>query len=171
MLVLLPLLVQAWRRAGAHVTFAVQSERFVAPVQKLAAEWDPASFAILCCDVTSDAQLDAAFASLAAHPLHAVLHSVAHAPKESLGSGIAAVSRGDFHAALDVSVYSLLAIAARSRPLMTAGGSITTMTFVGGDRVVPEYGVMGPAKACLQACAKYLAADLVSAAALYRVHA
>lgn len=161
---------QAWSAAGAEVAFIVQSERFVRPVRALVQTWPTPPPTILAADVTSDAELDAVFAELgssspgdapqAGGRIDAVLHSVAHAPRSALGPTLSSVSRQDFASTLDVSVYSLVAIARRAAPLMRAGGSITTMSFVGGDRVVPAYGLMGPAKACLQSTAQYLAAEL-----------
>ncbi len=130
--------VQSWYRAGASVSFVVQSNRFLRPVEVLTEAWQIRP-SVLCCDVTSDSELDAAFSPssplTASGRIDAVLHSLAHAPKAALTADISATSRESFNATMDVSAYSLLAIAQRCSPHMRSGGSITAVTFIGGDRV------------------------------------
>ena len=115
------------------------------------------------CDVQSDEQLDAMFAQIKQDwgTLDGVVHSLAFADKEDLSSRFVNTSRHGFSLALDVSAYSLIAVARRALPLMSEhGGSIVTMTYLGAERVVPNYNVMGVAKAALEASVRYLAADL-----------
>jgi len=92
--------------------------------------------------------------------LDAVVHSVAYAPAEALKNPFVQTSREDFRVALDTSAYSLVAVARGAAPLMTEGGSIVTLTYYGSTRVVPNYNVMGVAKAALECCVRYLAFDL-----------
>ena len=118
---------------------------------------------LLPCDVGQDAELDATFAALAQRMgrIDFVVHSIAFANRDDLQPGVfPKTSRAGFHTALDVSAYSLVGIAGRAAPLMTQGGSIVTMTYLGGTRVVPGYNVMGVAKAALECSARYLAHDL-----------
>lgn len=117
------------------------------------------------CDVSSDEDLDRCF-SLAAERfgrLDFVVHSVAYADREYLQPGkFAETPRAAFAQALDISVYSLIAIAHRARALMPAGGSILTLSYYGAEKAAPGYNVMGVAKAALEAAARYLAAELGS---------
>jgi enoyl-[acyl-carrier protein] reductase I len=92
--------------------------------------------------------------------LHALVHSVAFAPAEELKCDFLNTTREGFRIAHDVSVYSLIALARAAAPLMTAGGSILTMTYYGSTKVVPHYNVMGVAKAALEAAVRYLASEL-----------
>jgi enoyl-[acyl-carrier protein] reductase I len=113
-------------------------------------------------DVTSDVQIDGFFEKVRAcwGRLDFLVHSIAFANKTSLRSRFCETSRSDFHLALDVSCYSLVALARRAAPLMPAGGSILTLTYIGSVRAMPNYNVMGVAKAALEAAVRYLAADL-----------
>lgn len=92
--------------------------------------------------------------------LHGVVHSIAWAPAEDLRVRFVETSRDGFAAAHDISSYSLIALARETQRLMTAGGAIVTMTYAGARRVVPNYKVMGPAKASLESSVRYLTADL-----------
>ena len=157
---------QAWNDAGAAVTFGIHSERFRPALEKLTAEWRRRP-AIVVADAADDASLDAAFRAIAdAHDgkLSAVLHAIAHAPASALKAPMVQCSRQDFAATHDVSAYSLIALAKRSLPLLEAGGggSITALSYIGSTRSAAGYGVMGPAKASLEAVARGLAAELVS---------
>ena len=172
-----PAALQAWHAAGAQVIVGVQSERFVGRVAGLAAAsgWTSPP-PVVQCDVSIDESLDVAFAEVrrVAEPtggLSAVLHSVAHAPSSALKGPLSGVSRSDFASTMDVSAYSLLAVARRFAAVAHSdGGSLTSMTFHGAEAVYPNYGVMGPAKACLQACTQYLAVELVRATCRVREH-
>jgi enoyl-[acyl-carrier protein] reductase I len=114
------------------------------------------------CDVTDDAALDRLFARAGEvfGALDVLIHAVAFAPHEELAGRFADTSRAGFHTALDVSAYSLVALAHRAAPLMPPGGAILTLTAIGSTTVLPQYNVMGVAKAALEACVRYLADDL-----------
>jgi enoyl-[acyl-carrier protein] reductase I len=115
------------------------------------------------CDVSRDADLDALFAAAAEKfgALDFVVHSVAFANREDLQPGaFSRTSREGFRVALEVSAYSLVAVAQRAAPLMPRGGSLVAMSYLGGERVVPGYNVMGVAKAALECAARYLAHEL-----------
>jgi enoyl-[acyl-carrier protein] reductase I len=119
---------------------------------------------VLPCDVSSDAEIDAVFARVKQEfgGLDFVVHGAAFAPREELSSPFTNTSREGFRVALDISAYSLIALARGAAPLMEArgGGSILTLTYLGSERVFPNYNVMGVAKAALEATVRYLAADL-----------
>jgi len=119
---------------------------------------------VLPCDVTDDAQIEAVFATLTerwSDGLDAVVHSLAFAAREDLKGRFVETSRQGFHLALDVSAYSLVAMARAAEPLLTARrGGIVTMTYFGAEKVIPHYNVMGVAKAALETCVRYLAFDL-----------
>ncbi len=155
-------IAQAAAREGARLVLTYQ-DRFAEHVQELAATLDPAPV-LLPCDVQDDAQIAAVFAQLAAQggELDFVVHGAAFAPRDELTNPFANTTREGFRVALDVSVYSLIALARGARPLMEArgGGSIVALTFLGADRVFPNYNVMGVAKAALESTVRYLAADL-----------
>ncbi|MBI3048461.1 MAG: enoyl-ACP reductase [Acidobacteria bacterium] len=119
---------------------------------------------VLPCDVTSDADIDAVFARAGEEldGLDFVVHGAAFAPRDELTSPFTNTTREGFRIALDVSAYSLIALARAAAPLMEkrGGGSILTLTYLGSERVFPNYNVMGVAKAALEATVRYLAADL-----------
>jgi enoyl-[acyl-carrier protein] reductase I len=114
------------------------------------------------CDVSRDDDIEAAFAGLKERhgKLDAVVHSIGFAPAEELNNDFLLTTREGFRIAHDVSVYSLIALSRAAAPLMSDGGSITTLTYYGSQKVVPRYNVMGVAKAALEATVRYLAADL-----------
>jgi len=146
--------------AGARLVLTYQGERFASGVEQLAASLPDAT--ALECDVASDESLERAFERLGdvMPRVDFALHSIAYARREELEGRFADTSRGGFGASLDVSAYSLTALARRLAPRMTDGGSLVAMTYVGAERVVPHYNVMGVAKAALEASVRYLAADL-----------
>ncbi len=111
------------------------------------------------CDVTDDAQIDALFDAFDG-PLDFLVHSLAFARREELVGDFVDTSRDGFALALDVSAYSLVALAQRAAPRMAEGGSIVALTYYGAEKVVPRYNVMGPAKAALEASVRYLANEL-----------
>lgn len=113
-------------------------------------------------DVADDAQIDDFFAKVEARwgRLDFIVHSIAFANKESLVGNFRDTSRADFHLALDISAYSFIACARRAARLMGPGGAMVTMSFLGAVRAVPNYNVMGVAKAALEAATRYLAHDL-----------
>jgi enoyl-[acyl-carrier protein] reductase I len=114
------------------------------------------------CDVTDDDALDRLFARVGESfgTLDVLVHAIAGAALEELAGRFSETSRAGFHAALDVSTYSLLALARRAAPLMPPGASIVTLTAIGSSSVLPHYNVMGVAKAALEASVRYLADDL-----------
>lgn len=158
---------QSCHAAGAELAFSVIGDRLekkVRPlVEGLADLGDRRPPPVLHCNVDDDASLDSFFAQLSEHfdgKLDFVVHAIAFAQREDLEGTFLATGRGGFHTALGVSAYSLTAVAQRAAPLMTEGGSIITLTYLGADRVLPGYNVMGVAKAALEASVRYLAADL-----------
>jgi enoyl-[acyl-carrier protein] reductase I len=114
------------------------------------------------CDVSSDAEIATVFEQIKAKygTLHTVVHSVAYAPADELRNDFLQTTREGFRVALDVSCYSLTAVSRAAAPLMTEGGSIMTLTYLGAEKVVPHYNVMGVAKAALEASVRYLASEL-----------
>lgn len=161
---------QAWHAAGASLVVGVASDRFRPALERLTEPWGDRRPAIVTADVTDDASLDAAFAAVASSSggaLAAVLHAVAYAPPAALKGPLLDTSRSDWAVAHDVSAYSLVALARRSAPLLAAhpgGGALLTLSFAGSQRAAPGYGVMGPAKASLEAAARALAVELVRSA-------
>jgi enoyl-[acyl-carrier protein] reductase I len=155
-------IAEALHAAGARLAFTYQGERLERDVRKLAASVD--SELVVPCDVRDDADLDRAFAEIASGlgGLDLMVHSIAFAQAHDLQGRYVDTAREDFLLALDVSCYSLTAMARRAEPLMRerGGGSIVTLTYLGGVRAVPRYNVMGVAKAALDASVRYLAADL-----------
>jgi len=154
-------IAQAWHKAGATLAFTYQGERLKENVEELASTFGSDTL-ILPCDVTSDEQIAHVFKTVAEkYPvLNLLLHSVAFAPKEALENEFLNTSREAFRVAHDISAYSLVALARAAAPLMSAGGSITAMTYYGAEKVMPHYNVMGVAKAALEASTRYLAYDL-----------
>jgi enoyl-[acyl-carrier protein] reductase I len=153
-------IAQAFSREGASLVLTYLGERQRGAIEDLSKNWNPV--AILPCDVTKDDELTALTASLSGlnRPLHAVVHSLAFANREDLARPFVETSRAGFLLAQDVSSYSLLAVARATAPLMTEGGSLSTLTYLGSTRVMPNYNVMGVAKASLEAVVRYLASDL-----------
>ena len=149
--------------AGMKLAFTYQGERLLDNVKKLVDEEMPGSL-LIDCDVTDDAQVEAVFAKLDAEfgKLHTVVHSVAFAKKEDLAGGFIDTSRDGFLLAHNISAYSLTVVAKYAQPLLVknGGGSIMTLTYLGGERVVKNYNVMGVAKASLEANVRYMAASL-----------
>ena len=146
--------------AGARLTLTFQSPRLEENVRELAATLaDPL---IAQCDVTNDAEMDGVFEAVRQRfgRLDFLVHGAAFADHESLARPFVETPRDGFAKALDISVYSLVALARRAQPLMTSGGSILTLTYLGAERVFPNYNVMGVAKAALESTVRYLASDL-----------
>jgi enoyl-[acyl-carrier protein] reductase I len=117
---------------------------------------------IEACDATDDVAIDRLFAQVERvfGSLDVLVHAIAFAPRQELVERFVSTSREGFHEALDVSAYSLVALARRAAPLMPSGGAILTLTAYGSVAVLPHYNVMGVAKAALEACVRYLADDL-----------
>jgi enoyl-[acyl-carrier protein] reductase I len=155
-------IAQAASAAGARLAVTYQGERLEENVRELASTLT--NPLILPCDVTDDAQIAAVFAAIERGfgGLDFVVHGAAFAPREELSSPFVQTSRDGFRQSLDISAYSLIALARGALPLMErrGGGSILTLTYLGSQRVFHNYNVMGVAKAALEATVRYLAADL-----------
>jgi enoyl-[acyl-carrier protein] reductase I len=152
-------IAQAFRREGAKLLLTYQSERQKQTVEELGAELGAA--AVFVCDVSKDDDLAHLAETVKEHGrLDTVVHSLAFANREDLSRPFVETSRAGYLLAQDVSAYSLVAVARVTAPLMTAGGSVMTLTYLGATRVVPNYNVMGVAKAALEASVRYLANDL-----------
>ncbi len=155
-------IARALHEAGAEVLITYQGERTERSVTKLAAELPGCRTAEL--DVQVEGQIEALMQTVQREMggLDVLVHAMAFAPTEALSGSYVDTSRDAFTTALQVSCYSLTALAQAAEPLMTArgGGSIMTLTYLGGERVIPHYNVMGVAKAALEASVKYLASDL-----------
>jgi enoyl-[acyl-carrier protein] reductase I len=154
-------IAQAMHAQGAQLAFTYVNEKFKERVQPLAESLG--SKLVVPMDVTNDAEIDAAFTAVkqAWGSLDVVVHAVAYAPREALAGGfVESTSREAFRIAHDVSSYSLTALARAAQPLMTGGGAILTLSYLGAVKSIPSYNVMGLAKASLEANVRFLAADL-----------
>ena len=152
-------IAQAFRREGASLLLTYQGERLKKSVEELGAELGAAK--VFECDVTNDEDLARLPDEVKANGgLDIVVHSVAFANREDLSRPFVETSRDGFLLAQNVSAYSLVAVARSCAPLMTDGGSMMTLTYLGSTRVVPNYNVMGVAKAALESAVRYLANDL-----------
>jgi enoyl-[acyl-carrier protein] reductase I len=150
--------------AGARLAVTYQGERLEENVRELAA--DLADPLVLPLDVSSDEQIQAVASRCeeAFGGLDFVVHGAAFAPRDAMSRPFLETSRDGFRVALDISAYSLVAVARATAPLLEkrGGGSLLTLTYLGSERVFPNYNVMGVAKAALEASVRYLAADLGS---------
>jgi enoyl-[acyl-carrier protein] reductase I len=148
---------------GAQLAFTYQGERLKEGVRELVSSLDQEPL-LLPCDVTRDDELDAVFGAVGERfgGLDILIHSLAYAAKEDLEGRFVDTRRENFSLALDISAYSLTACVQRAEPLMErrGGGAVLTMTYLGGERAVPNYNVMGVAKAALDASVRYLAYEL-----------
>ena len=155
-------IAQAMRREGAELAFTYQNEKLQERVTKMAEECG-SSIAIEC-DVSSDDQINNVFAELGKHwdGLDCIAHSVAFAPREALdGDYVEATTRDNFRIAHDISSYSFTALAKAGRSMMQGrNGSLLTLSYLGAERAIPNYNVMGVAKASLEANVRYMAAAL-----------
>jgi enoyl-[acyl-carrier protein] reductase I len=150
---------QACMEAGARLAFSYQNERLRENVEGLTTGTDSP---LVQCDVSNPEEVEAAFNAVREKfgRLDFLVHSLAFAPREALEGGYVETTREAFLTALDISAYSLAALARAAAPLMTEGGSIVSMTYYGAEKVVSNYNVMGVAKAALEASTRYLASDL-----------
>jgi enoyl-[acyl-carrier protein] reductase I len=153
-------IAQSFVREGASLILTYQGERQRATVEELGTELGASK--MLNCDVTKPDEVETLVSELKqlSTPIHAVMHSIAFANKEDLSRPFLETSRDGFLLAQEVSAFSLVTVARAMAPLMTNGGSISTLTYLGSTRVVQNYNVMGVAKAALEACVRYLASDL-----------
>ncbi|MET4129581.1 enoyl-ACP reductase [Roseovarius sp. MBR-6] len=154
-------IARAMRAAGADLAFTYQGEAFGKRVAPLAESLG--SDLLIDADVTDDASLDAGFAALAQRwpTIDFVVHAIAYSDKSELTGRFLNTSRANFKHSLDISAYSLIEVARRAYPMMKAeGGTLLTLTYQGSNKVVPNYNVMGVAKAALESVTRYLANDL-----------
>ncbi|MCB9948717.1 MAG: SDR family oxidoreductase [Rhodospirillaceae bacterium] len=145
---------------GAEMAFTYQGEPVRRRVEPLAQSLG--SDMILPCDVEDESAMDKVFDDLGAHwgSLDFVVHAIAYSDKEELKGRYVDTTPGNFSRTMRISCFSFTALARRAAPLMSAGGSLLTLTYIGADRVMPNYNVMGVAKAALEASVRYIAADL-----------
>ncbi|MBI4320627.1 MAG: enoyl-ACP reductase [Chloroflexi bacterium] len=153
-------IAKALASAGARLALTYQGERLEKNVRELAATLE--NPLVLPCDVTSDEQIEEVYRGVREEfgRLDFLVHSVAYARAEDLEGKFVDTPREGFRLALDISAYSLLAVSRPAIPLMTEGGSIVAMTYLGSERAVPHYNVMGVAKAALESSIRYMACDL-----------
>lgn len=155
-------IAKAMQREGAKLAFTYQSEDIRPRIKKLADEFD--SDLLFPCDVTSDSEITNCFEELKTHwdSLDGIIHSIAFAPRESLtGDYLESINRKAFHIAHDVSAYSFTALAKAGLPLMqNRNAALLTLSYLGAVRVMPNYNVMGLAKASLEANVRFMASSL-----------
>jgi enoyl-[acyl-carrier protein] reductase I len=153
-------IAKAFHDHGATLGFSYAIPQLEKRVKPLAAELG-VEFVEMC-NVTSDEQIDETFAKIKDHfgTIDILVHAIAFANQEDLERRFVNTSRAGFALALDISAYSLVALAQRAVPMMPDGGSILTLSYYGAEKVIPHYNVMGVAKAALEANVRYLAADL-----------
>jgi enoyl-[acyl-carrier protein] reductase I len=153
-------IAQKLHAAGATLAICYQNERMKQDAEQLIAELPGASG--FQCDVSNDAEIETLFAAIQKKytKIEILVHAVAYAPADELRGEFINTSREGFRIAHDVSVYSLIAVSRAAAPLMTESGSIITLTYFGAEKVVPNYNVMGVAKASLEATVRYLAWNL-----------
>ncbi|MBL78788.1 MAG: enoyl-[acyl-carrier-protein] reductase FabI [Nitrosomonadaceae bacterium] len=155
-------IAKAMKREGAELAFTYQAQGIRGRVEKLAAEFD--SNLLFSCDVTSDNEINKSFENLEKSwdSLDSIIHSIAFAPREALsGDYLDSVSRESFQIAHDISSFSFAALAKAGLPLMeNNNGSLLTLSYLGSQRVMPNYNVMGLAKASLEANVRFMASSL-----------
>lgn len=147
---------------GANVIFTYRKERSKGKIEKMLADYTDYKSAIVECDVNSDDSIAQAFEQIGAQfgEIHGIVHSVAFAHAEDLKNRFHETSREGYAFAQDTSAYSLVAVSKAAKPYLADGASIVTMSYLGAERVLDGYNVMGVAKAALEAAMRYLAADL-----------
>ncbi|SMO77981.1 enoyl-ACP reductase FabI [Melghirimyces algeriensis] len=156
-------IAKALHDAGAELAFTYQGERLEKKVKGLVEKEMPGSLCVPC-DVTSDEDIKNTFAVIGEKwdRIDTLVHAIAFAKKEDLEVPYVETSRDGYALAQDISAYSFVASANAARPLLKNGGSLITLTYMGAERVIPNYNVMGVAKAALEASVKYMAHDLGS---------
>ncbi|MGG1396306.1 enoyl-ACP reductase FabI [Bacillus salipaludis] len=155
-------IARSLHNAGARLIFTYVGERIESSVRELADSLEAEGTLVLPCDVTSDEDIAKCFATIKEEvgTIHGVAHCIAFAKTEELKGEFVNTSRDGFLLAQNISSFSLTAVAKEARSLMTEGGSIVTLTYLGGERAIQNYNVMGVAKASLDASVRYLASDL-----------
>ncbi|HSJ37844.1 MAG TPA: enoyl-ACP reductase FabI [Planococcus sp. (in: firmicutes)] len=155
-------IARALDQSGANLIFTYAGERFEKSVRDLVATLDGKHETILPCDVTSDEDVEKCFTTIKEQvgKIDGLAHCIAFAKTEELAGDFSETSREGYLLAQNISSYSLTIISKHAKPLMSEGGSIVALTYIGGERVMPNYNVMGVAKAALEMSVRYLAADL-----------
>ncbi len=155
-------IARSLHQAGARLIFTYAGERIESSVRDLANSLEAEGTLVLPCDVTSDEAIEKCFGEIkeAVGTIHGLAHCIAFAKTEDLKGDYSNTTRDGFLLAHNISSFSLTAVAKAARDLMTEGGSIVTLTYLGGERAIQNYNVMGVAKASLDASVRYLAADL-----------
>ena len=156
-------IAEAMHREGAELAFTYQNDKLKSRVEKAAAEYG--SRIVIPLDVSDDAQIEACFDTLGQHwtdGFDILIHAIAFAPREAIaGQFLDGLTRENFALALDISAYSLSAMSKAARPMMKGrNGSILTLTYLGAERALTGYNLMGVAKASLEASVRYLACNL-----------
>lgn len=157
-------IAQAMAREGAELAFTYQNDKLKSRVEKIATQCGADPALVFPCDVSSDEQIEAVFNELGQHwdGLDSIVHSVAFAPREQLqGSFVDSVTREGFAMSHDISAYSFAALAKAGKPMMEGrNGSLLTLSYLGAERAIDNYNVMGVAKASLEATVRYMAYSL-----------
>jgi enoyl-[acyl-carrier protein] reductase I len=156
-------IAEAFAREGAELAFTYQNDKLKGRVEKLATRLGQNTDLLFPCDVTSDEEIDAVFAELGKHwdQLDVLVHSVGFAPREQLEGGFTeSITREGYRVSHDISAYSLAALAKAAVPMLSDKSAILALTYNAAVQVVPNYNVMGLAKASLESCVRFLASDL-----------
>lgn len=156
-------IARALKAFGAEIAVTYLNDKTKQYTWQLAEALDVAPELYLPCDLTKDGELEAVFDTVTQHwgTLHVLVHAVAFAPREDLHGRVVDVSLPGFLKTMEVSVWSLIRMTKLAEPLLAKeGGTVFTLSYFGGEKVVPDYGIMGPAKAALETAAKYMAAEL-----------
>ncbi|MGM0844334.1 MAG: enoyl-ACP reductase FabI [Bacillota bacterium] len=155
-------IARSLHQSGARLIFTYAGERFEKGVKDLAGTLEGSNNLFIQCDVTNDEDIANCFQTIKeeAGTIHGIAHCIAFAKKEELAGDYMNTTREGFLLAHNISSYSLTAVAKEAKDLMSEGGSIVTLTYIGGERVLENYNIMGVAKASLEASVKYLASDL-----------
>lgn len=153
---------RALDKMGAKLVFTILNERFRKELDKLLQDLEGNHDIIVECDVAKDEEVERAFTEIKEKTggIDGLLHAIAFANKDELQGGYSETSREGFQTALDISAYSLAIVSKHAKEIMNEGGSIVTMTYLGGERAMQNYNVMGVAKAALESSVRYLALDL-----------
>lgn len=155
-------ITKALDMSGARLALTCQGERFIPKLQKLTAQHLKNKPLLQVCDVQDEQQINQLYEYIGAAfgRLDFLVHSIAFAGREDLEGTFLQTSREGFRLAMEISVYSLLAVSRPAVPLMQDGGSIITLTYLGSQRFVPNYNIMGVAKAALESTVRYMAGEL-----------
>ncbi|MBP1970001.1 enoyl-[acyl-carrier protein] reductase I [Virgibacillus natechei] len=155
-------ITKSLHNAGANLIFTNRQERSYQKLTKLLEKNDIKATLIVSCDVASDESIDKAFGEIKEKVgvIHGLVHAIAFANRDELKGEYADTSREGFLLAQEISAYSLVSVTRAAKELMTEGGSVVTQTYLGAERVIKNYNVMGVAKASLEASVKYLAEDV-----------